>query len=722
MERVSRILLLFFTLLVSFGKIYSHSGQAFFNPIAGNDFNLFKENGKVGLKDQRGEILIPAEYEAIGWSNGEFSMVENVTGYQSKGMWGLINISNNRLTRADFTDLSPGEGTLIVARKKIPGSVRIQSGCIDNAGKEVIPFQYDGLRISSFRAIVYLRSGIQFRHGLIDFQNRVLIPIVHRNIYPLGSLRYGVENFENKTAIFSEDGKQLTGFLIDSMSAFKKDFAIIYQNQRQGLIDRQGEIRLEPVFRQLDILDDGTVATRQADAWLFLDGQNKLISQFNADSITVLSADLLKIKTGDKFQLMNNALLPITHLLFSYVGRFENGKALFKTGSLTGIIDAQGKIIIKPQYLSLTRDHQFIRAVQQVDNNRKWTLLDSTGHAISPRNYEFIGAFNGKFFPVRNRNYWGAMDINGKEIVACVHDSIGQAFNDRLIVKFKGKYGIINLEEEWIVTPQSSKLSFINNERYLLTSPKTKFLKSFDGQIIYFTDNEIRIKSDHLIELLPSGTVWKVDFNGLIAERSVQPADVESVSEEREGLRAIKKDGRYGFIDDRGRLRIANRYEGVKSFSDGLAATKIRGKWGFINHDDRIAVQPVYDDVTPFTDGYSIVKQKNLFGLIDVNGKLLLPARYDSIHALPGKRFYILQNGLWGLADSSGKILINPKYDRLEEVGNDYVIVQRAGKFGLLTSHGVSTIPQIYDGLIFDPYHERFIALKKASWETVKLQ
>ena len=33
-------------------------------------FVTFEENGKVGLKNQAGAVMIPAVYDALGWSNG----------------------------------------------------------------------------------------------------------------------------------------------------------------------------------------------------------------------------------------------------------------------------------------------------------------------------------------------------------------------------------------------------------------------------------------------------------------------------------------------------------------------------------------------------------------------------------------------------------------------------------------------------------------------------
>ena len=41
-------------------------------------YNTFEENGKIGLKDQQGDVVIPAKYEAIGWSDGSVSVIGKV--------------------------------------------------------------------------------------------------------------------------------------------------------------------------------------------------------------------------------------------------------------------------------------------------------------------------------------------------------------------------------------------------------------------------------------------------------------------------------------------------------------------------------------------------------------------------------------------------------------------------------------------------------------------
>ncbi|MBL7859395.1 MAG: WG repeat-containing protein [Cyclobacteriaceae bacterium] len=683
--------------------------------------STFEENGKVGLKNDRGQILIPAQYEALGWSDGKISVVGKVTGYKLKDHWGLISTENHRITKAEYTELLPAENSLFVARKKTNLSLRFAAGCINTSGKVMIPFQYDGLSISSLRAIVIVRSGNQFLHGLIDLSNTILIPIKYRSIYPLGSLRYAAENFEKKISIYTDTGKQITDFSIDSISAYKKNYAIIFQNHRQGIIDRDGNVKVESRFREIHIDDNGAVKAREADEWFFLDGQNQMLRKYLADSISPIGKNLLKISHAGEVFFSDKEFNKIGQS-FSSIGEFQFKRAVIEKNKKVGLTKPDGTVALEPRYEKLRWSASHILASSKFDGAQKWIILDSMGQPLSPKLYDTIEDFNGKFFPVKSRGYWGGVDRFGKETIACVFDSIVQQKNDHVVVLFKGQYGVISLQQEWIIIPQQQQLQLLNHERLLERTPTTTFLKSFDKNIIYFSDNKLAPQEDFLLEYLSSGTIWKIDMDGRIVDRQVHPDEpIQRILPESEGLRGIQRNGKFGFVDARGRLRIANRYEDIKIFSEGLAAAKIMGKWGYINHEDKIAIQPVYDEVTSFSNGFAYIKQKGLYGLIDKNGSPVLPPRYEKIKVLSSGRLLIQQEGNIGLADARGEILINPKYNRLEDTDNGYVIVEWNGKYGLLTLQGISTIPLIYDKLIFNPFENQFIGLKKSPWMEVKL-
>src|SRR5690606_40510391 len=42
-------------------------------------YKKFEEGGKFGVKNEKEEILIPAIYDAVGWSNETFTVIDQVT-------------------------------------------------------------------------------------------------------------------------------------------------------------------------------------------------------------------------------------------------------------------------------------------------------------------------------------------------------------------------------------------------------------------------------------------------------------------------------------------------------------------------------------------------------------------------------------------------------------------------------------------------------------------
>ena len=685
-----------------------------------DSYNIFEHNGKVGLKNETGKVLIPPQYEALGWSDGAFSVMANATGYRSAGKWGLISLANHILTKAEYDEISPADASLIIVRKKSSMSLRIVAGAITPSGKEVIPFLYDDIKLFSLRAIVFTKLDGQYKYGLIDLENKLIIPQQFKNIRSIGSLRYAVENFDGKWALYTDSGKQLTNFTIDNILPFQNNYAIIFQDAKQGLIDRDGIIKIELKHQEIKINDDGLVYTRASSTWLFLDGQNKQHQKIQADSISEIGKNLLKIRDSGLIQMADYDLKPVSKAKISTLESFQNGKAIFSNDGKYGLIRNDGVVIIEPKYSNLKWDNNFFISNINQAGKDNWILLDSMGKPLHTKPYDLILPFNGQFFPVVNRKFWGAISPAGKEIVSCTYDSILQQHNENILVKFHGQYGVINQGEHWRVAPKSNKLRIVAEDRFIEYDSKNSYLKSFDNSIIYFSENRLELRGNSLLEYLSSGTIWEIGMNGTIVNRIILPELVEEIYPETEGLRGIKKNGQYGFIDSQGRLRIANRYESVRPFSEQLSAMKIRGKWGFIGHDDKIAIQPTYDEVFDFKNGLAVIKQKGLYGVVDKTGKQVLLPRYEKVSVLSNRNIIIQQNDLVGLADAQGKVLVNPKFHSITDLNNGYIIAERDGKYGAMTLQGVSTIPLMYDYLSYAPANNIFFAMMKSEWVAAK--
>ena len=225
------------------------------------------------------------------------------------------------------------------------------------------------------------------------------------------------------------------------------------------------------------------------------------------------------------------------------------------------------------------------------------------------------------------------------------------------------------------------------------------------------------VQNGQLTETFADGSIQKISLEGRVTTLAANSVvDVEKVFPESEGMRGIKTDGKYGFIDAKGRLLVANRYEAIGQFKEGLAAIKILGKWGFVNISDQIVINPSYEQVSEFKSGIAIIKRNGKLGLIDPNGKIALTLRYDQIEREDDK-FILTSNKLKGLADAKGNVLIEPRFEWLDVLENDQVIVANEKRYGVISTKGLSVIPLIYDQVLYVKERNEYMALMKSEWK-----
>jgi WG containing repeat len=681
-------------------------------------YRLFEENGKVGIKNDQGKVVIPPSFEALGWSDGNFSVISEVTGFRLNNKWGLINLKKEFVTQAIYENLTYAGGDYVVVRKRLNPAMT-KAGCINLRGEIKLPFSYDGMQIQGLRAIVFNLLGAKFSYGLADLENNILIPISYKHIYALGTLRYAVENAEGKIALFDDYGKSLSDFRIDSLSSFNQGLSIVYENGLQGLIDRNGETKLNALYRSIKITEDGKILTQLPSEWAYLTDKNEIISKLVADELIPTKSNLIIIESNGRFGLVDSNDKIVLPIKFEKLRELTPKKFQAQANGKQGIIEVDGKIIVPFEFDSIRYEQHNVLALFKY---RGWQLLDSTGKTKSKKRYDFIGELDGNSFKVKTNGHWGLLSLAGDEVIHCVFDSIIERKATLVAVRFKGQYGIMDMNENWRVAPQPFPIQLVNDQRYLLRKPDNAFLKSFEHQIIYFTPHHIEFREEYFIEHLPDGTEKSISYEGLILKRTSFP--ILKTNDEKfvvsEGFRGIKIDGKYGFVDGRGNLRVANRYDSIDNFHEGLAPIKLIGKWGFINPQDKIVIHPNYESVTQFVNNLSIAKRNGKYGLIDKSGMIQLIMRYDNIQLLSNQKFLLTLNKLKGIANEKGQVEIEPRFEFLEDLKNGFLITGRAGKFGLITTAGLDRIPMIYDKLIFDQSKNQYLAMRKNEWREVR--
>ena len=679
-------------------------------------YKTFEENGKVGMKDDKDQVILPPSFEALGWSDGSFSVAGQVTGYRLKGLWGIVNLKKEFVTKAEYENLVYSGGENLVARKKI-NSIFYKAGCVNLRGEVNIPFEYDGIEAKGLRAIVFNLTKSGFRYGVVDNTNKSILPVIYNYIRPLGSLRYAVENKEGKIALFSEEGKPITDFVIDSVSTFYKGYAIVYQDHLQGLIDREGIAKLNSKYQSIKITEEGKVLTLLPNEWSFVSQKNEVGQRIFADELKYVDSKSFYIKRGNLWGVISEELKSIIPVGYEHISDIDQGRHMVRLHSKMGVIDGENKLVIPFLFDSLVYHQNFFSAFNR---GQGWQWLDANGKILTEHFYQQIKRLDGQIFLVKNKNFYGIINFQGKEFVHCVFDSISAPVKNLIAVKFKGKYGVINSNEDWKVAPQDFPLQVINEEIYLQRQSDNQFVKTFAGEVKYFTPYPLKFNEKDFVESLPDGVEKIISYGGLIIERTPSLENTEEVFPESESLRGIKKDGRFGFVDANGKLRIANRYDSIGEFHEGLAAIKLIGKWGFVNTSDHVAINPNYDNASSFQSGKAIVSRNKKFGIIGREGNVILPLRYDAVEYQLDS-FFLTLAGLKGRADKDGNVTIEPRFNSLQPAGSDLFVACRDGRCGVITDHGLNMIPMIYDQLIFDLTRKIFLAEKKSEWKETPL-
>ncbi len=680
--------------------------------VQAEDFKLFYDNGKVGLSDTNGNVLIPAKYEQLGWSNGLDMPNNNVIGYKSGEYWGILSLDGQQTTENYYTRLYPAGENLYIASKKGKLTGRDFLGVITKQGKSVLPFKYSSIELTSLRAIVGIKYGRSYQYGVVDLGDKVIIPVKYKDISSLGNLRFSVQNFESKTAIFNDSGKQVIGFELDSISSFKNSFATIFANHLRGIIDINGQIIADPIYKEVRY--EKEPETKFFDQWQLIKGTEQILT-WNFDDIEPYGEDMYKVNANGKQWLIDREGKSLTPKEYSFIGTEINGKTTFQLNQKWGIINTDGSELLTARFDSLI----IINDVFYAKIKDEWSLYDSFGIKKSNQTYDEIGKRSGYYYPVKRRGYWGFINRAGEEILPCVYDKVGEFEHNKVVVKFHGEYGVVDKTGEWVVYPRKARLKIINADLYLTMDSRLTTLRSFEDETIYFTENKVDLKENHLLEHLSDGGLWKIDFNGRIVNRDIPNQRFDEIRPSSDELFAVKQNNRYGFIDNQNRLVIANRYENVGDFSEGLVAVKILGRWGFIDKQENIIVQPLYEEVSAFMGGLAIVKYKTGYGLINSIGKSISSDNYDAIKHQSNGRYLVERNGKYGLLDKDGSLLVNAKYDSLVDLGNGKALVSLFAKFGVISDIGVDIIPINFDGLVYDARFEEYLAMKKSSWVKV---
>ena len=168
----------------------------------------------------------------------------------------------------------------------------------------------------------------------------------------------------------------------------------------------------------------------------------------------------------------------------------------------------------------------------------------------------------------------------------------------------------------------------------------------------------------------------------------------------KEGFAAVKKDGKWGYINTKGEQIVKCKFDGAGNFSEGFAVVFKDGKCGYINTKGEQAIECKFDDACDFSEGFAGVSKDGKCGYINTKGCPVIFDEskneievFDKAIDRSNNTFYLSRLGdKFGLLDEKFNVIIKnsiySKFEVLQRINETTFLIKIAERDIFVDSEG----------------------------------
>ena len=365
-----------------------------------------RQNGKYGFIDTDGNVAIPFTYDkANSFSDGRAY-------FESGDRYGYLDTNGDEVIVLDCDSASFfQEGMAYI-------SIDGKYGYINTDGEVVIPLIYDD--VSCFEnGMATVRAGGQI--GVINQLGTEVVPIRYDMIQmdtgiitaSRNGINYGYD-YRGKLLI---EGYEHAGS--DDFSHFIK----YRQNGKWGLINRQGELVVEPEYDWIEIRPQSNIIcfNQEGKKWLVSESGEMLTSQKYDDIYLHPAGRVAKVQNGERFGLLSlDDYSEVTPVMYDGFSSATDNHIFFKLNGEQGVMDSVGTVVVSSRSQEIRLFANDYMALAKAD---KYCLAGPDGEPLTDYEYDEIKK-SGDWFMVKKRGYFGFVNQNGDEIISPQYQSV----------------------------------------------------------------------------------------------------------------------------------------------------------------------------------------------------------------------------------------------------------------------------------------------------------
>ena len=338
-----------------------------------------------------------------------------------------------------------------------------KSGLINKRNELIVGFNFDEIyEFSNDLAIVMLSDSF----GVINRIGSFVFPPIYKDILMLNNKLIALKN-EKGYSIYNSDTKEKSEIFYQDIKQLNFDQFIIQVGDFIGLLNSSLELKIPILYEAIHPIKDSVFSYQLDGKMGLISTSGRLISPAVYDDFSSYDEHSKKIiaKFGLKIYYLNLDGTKFITSAFEYfpkafdIAHFYEGNAIFLKNGKFGIMNAQGKVILKPTFAALGKVSEFI----PVTKAGKWGFMDINGKMILEYKFTAIEAFYDFGFIVELDGLLGLLGNDLKQLLSMNHQSIKRLGNNQLVAMKDEKFGIYSITGEQVI-PFSFDLVQLHDE------------------------------------------------------------------------------------------------------------------------------------------------------------------------------------------------------------------------------------------------------------------
>lgn len=463
----------------------------------------------------------------------------------------------------------------------------------------------------------------------------------------------------NTTKVYNEKNEEILANYKDVSSIRLKNLAtdLMYEKsvlryrdgQKYGLIDYSGNKITEAIYESIESLGykEGELLVKQDGKYGVINIKGTILVPIKYETVTAdgyynenskyeNSGYIVSVKTEEGYRygyldVDENVLLETQYNEISRITDTSDDKNIYLIASKNGQYG-----VYKNKNKLINHEYQSIQYNKNVnlfilEKSKKFGVADIDGNVKIEVKYSQIN-INGQYLYAKNKE--GKIEVyNEKCEMTNVSENIYKykvADNKYTITIETGNdktlYGIEDAQGKTVVNPTYIYIEYLHDNYFIACNQ--------DGKLGVITDKgeeKISIKYSSIQRVKETEMIQTMTSDDGITQ--IYSKDMEKICEmkdaivgEEENYIEVYNENEEIYISHEGK-RVSNKqvYE-----NNDLISVQKDGKWGFEDKSGIVKIECIYDKVTEFNQyGYAGIRKDNKWGVINKEGKVILEPKYE---------------------------------------------------------------------------------------------